>query len=84
MTLSPRAEVSRCFAYWCYVFASLTSLIRPLSLALSRKRRGKVLFESIERYQSGLKIKLVCAPARDLYVPSPLVGEGQGEGCKNP
>jgi hypothetical protein len=40
------------------VFAALTALIFPLSLALSRKGRGDVLFENTDSFLSGPTNKL--------------------------
>jgi len=58
------------------MLAALMSLIPPLSLALSHKGRGEVLFEYIERFLLGLESSRVFAPTLDLCVPSPLAGEG--------
>ncbi len=52
----------------------------PLSLALSREVRGKVIFESIECILSVVESSRWIAPVRDSHVPSPLAEEGQGEG----
>ena len=47
---------------------------------LSREGRGEVFFERIECFQSGRGIQSLFAPALDPCIPSPLTGEGQGEG----
>ena len=49
---------------------------------LSREGRGEVFFECNEYFLSGRGIKPLFAPALDPSVPSPLAGEGQGEGGK--
>ena len=51
-------------------------LIFTLSLALSHKGRGDILFENTDNPRSGHPVTSVPDPC----VPSPLAGEGQGEG----
>jgi hypothetical protein len=52
----------------------------PLSLALSREGRGKALIECIQNFSFGCAYKLLSIPLPNLCIPSPLAGEGQGEG----
>ncbi len=54
----------------------------PLSLALSREGRGKVVIERIESILSDRGIRLLVRSEIDPCTPSPLAGEGQGEGTK--
>jgi hypothetical protein len=56
----------------------------PLSLALSRKGRGDVFFEYTDNFLAAEVTNYLPIPILDAYIPSPLAGEGQGEGDKNP
>ncbi len=62
------------------VFAALTGFISPLSLALSRKGIGDASIErrSEKRFDSTTRQEVF--DAREKHFPSPLAGEGQGEG----
>jgi hypothetical protein len=62
------------------VFAALTGFI-PLSLALSREGRGKTWIKTGNKPTAGFSTTWREAfNAFEMYFPSPLAGEGQGEG----
>ena len=63
---------------------SLAGFVSPLSQSDSHEGREKALFGNIEHFQSGRGIERCVHAGADLCVPSPLAGEGQGEGDIKP